>query len=139
VNTDVLLLLTKLAVEKEFKTGGRVLTGGESYTFTSGEINSQRKIVKEIYKITQQEIKSIHPSQKITLYKGVYDNVDQGKVGNLSSWTSDYEVAKMFAGGDKTKIFKRTISTEQVFNFHKSSIWKNGMFGDQKEYIIMEK
>lgn len=86
--------------------------------------------VLNVYNSTQEQLRE-RGIKTIRLYRGV--KTDTPIRGVVESWTSDRSVAESFGG----KIMVKDVPAKDILNFQGSDTWNDGIWGNQKEYMVI--
>jgi hypothetical protein len=106
------------------------------------DIMSRYQAIRDLeYSLKKERVKNYHMTVEkngkvyLTLYRGVREKYDIHSV--LESWTSDERTASSFDG---SKIIRRLVPLDAIYNFHESSTWfqtEDGLGNQEKEFIII--
>jgi SPP1 gp7 family putative phage head morphogenesis protein len=120
----------KEALKKEFNLNG-VVYNPRGFKIPDEHINSIRSDLRAIYNSTQKDFQR-RGIERVRLYRGVKTDVVGS--GVMESWTADPNVARRFGG----KVMVKDVPVNKVLSHRGSPDWVDGIWGDQKEYIVME-
>lgn len=80
------------------------------------------QLAKKQYELTQNVIRELHPERTVTLYRGTKNKTGfvrksntTIKTGALSSWTTDIDIARDFAGDKKARVIAIRVPVEDIF------------------------
>jgi len=129
-------VLLKRAAKETFNLKGIDGTG-RKFNISQPEIDKFKDPTLRLYNQAQKEFKE-RGIKEIKLYRGLKQTTGENPI--LTSWTSDIPTARNFAKGRNGDfIASKTIKVEDILTFHDSTLWKNGKYGQQFEYIIMNR
>lgn len=97
------------------------------------DLTRTRQDARRIYEDTQKHY-SGRRAGSLRLYRGVKSDVVIE--GAIESWTDDISVARKFAGKNGEVIFD-DVDTRKIFASVDAPGWRNGRFGDQREFLVM--
>jgi SPP1 gp7 family putative phage head morphogenesis protein len=120
----------KEAAKREFNLGG-IIHNPKGFAVPKGVLGGSRKTLRAIYENTQKELRKVG-LKKVTVYRGVRGNTITP--GVLESWTTDIDIARKF--GDN--VIVKEVPASKILNYYKSRNWVNGIWGNQREFLIME-
>ena len=85
-----------------------------------------------MYEETQEYLKQ-NGTREVKLLRGIKTEIVYS--GVVESWTTDTATALKFDG---YKFIDEMVDARQIFMYHLGPGWKNGIFGEQKEYIVLK-
>lgn len=86
--------------------------------------------IKKIHKATQGQLKKLG-IKKLKLYRGVNNLYVQP--GTIESWTTDRTKAADFG----KYVMETEVDASRILDFKGSVNWQDGIYGNQKEYMVM--
>jgi len=119
----------KEAIKQEFELQGTVFNP-RGFQIPKGRVWSLQKDVRSIYRQTQKELRK-RGIKSVRLYRGITKDVVGS--GVLESWTTDPKIAAKFG----KKVLVKDVPANKIFNYRGSSNWVDGIWGDQKEVMVM--
>jgi hypothetical protein len=127
--TKAAVTMKKAAIE-EFGLKG-IPYSRRDYKVSPKWQKTAKEDMRRMYDDTQREF-ARRDVKTVTLYRGVKSDVETR--GALESWTTDPKIADKFDGHG---VIKMEVPVEQVLTSHQSPGWVDGVWGNQKEYVVM--
>ena len=126
-----------------------VVYSRRTWNISDEAVEQLRPAARTIYEDTQRELRTLYPSGTIRLYRGLAVPPPVKIAGVLESWTTSREIAEQFAGRRNRRtgspirgqeqageILYYEIPVEAVFAYSGGPNWKNGRFGEQREFVV---
>ena len=123
---------TKLAAIREFQLRG-VPYNPKNFRPAERDITRTGKDLRVLYNETQAYF-----AQRGIKTKRVFRGVKQaaGQRGAVESWTTKREIAEKFAGPNG-QVSEQIVPVERILAIQDGPRWLDGIFGDQKEVIVL--
>lgn len=123
-------LLLKQVVAELFPTTG-IIFNRHNRPLDTRTARKFKRTAKATYEKVQRELKR-RGVRTVKLYRGVGGETPIR--GVLESWTTDPDVARKFG----KRVMVKEVPIEKIFNYSGSSQWTNGIWGEQKEYLVIQ-
>jgi len=120
----------KTALKKEFKLSG-IVQNRRGFSVSSKAVETFAADARKIYDATQAAFAKAGV-KTVKLYRGVQTSYQVA--GVVESWTTDINVAKKFGG----IIMEKEVPVDKIFTSVDSPGWIDGVWGGQKEYMVMQ-
>ena len=143
-------MMMKEAVRREFNEDAAVLALRD-YVFTDSALEAMQEDVQRLFRATQEHFAE-QGIEKVTLYRGVALDPEEEdySLGALEAWTSDEGAAKGLAEFRANKasesgkeldpvVLEEEFDVRNILVYHKGPNWHDGAFGNQSEYLVMDK
>jgi SPP1 gp7 family putative phage head morphogenesis protein len=123
-------LLLKEVIQAVFPTTG-IVFNKHNRPIDSKTARKFKRAARATYEKVQRELKR-RGVRTVKLYRGVGGETPIR--GVLESWTTDPDVARKFG----KRVMVKEVPIEKIFNYSGSSQWVEGIWGEQKEYLVIQ-
>ena len=123
-------VILKNAIKEELGVAGLIIDR-RGFNIASSEIAGAQTSVRAMYERTQAELRA-QGITEVKLYRGVKTGIRTP--GAVESWTTDLRTARKFDGYD---VMEMTVPVDRIFMYSGGPGWKNGKYGEQREYMIL--